>query len=176
MRNKNGQFIVGFRHTEASKIKMSITRKKLGIKPPSNLGKHHSKETRNKIRIANTGKKHSLETKKKISEFVKNNPPSHSFKKGHKFNFSPWNKGIKWLRMKDESNPRWKGDDVGYCGLHTWIYRKLGRPTTCEHCGKTGLTGRKIHWANKSGKYLRNINDWLRLCVKCHSKYDIYHP
>ena len=22
-------------------------------------------------------------------------------------------------------------------------------------------------------KYKRNLNDWMRLCVKCHRKYDI---
>lgn len=26
--------------------------------------------------------------------------------------------------------------------------------------------------ANKSGQYLRNLNDWFRLCVSCHKIYD----
>jgi len=34
------------------------------------------------------------------------------------------------------------------------------------------LTGKKIHWANKSGEYLRDKDDWIRLCCKCHKKYD----
>lgn len=74
---------------------------------------------------------------------------------------------------KGEKNCNWKGDKVGYWALHKWVYRILGKPITCEHCGKTGLTGRKIHWANKSGQYLREKNDWLRLCVSCHRKYDL---
>ena len=33
--------------------------------------------------------------------------------------------------------------------------------------------GKKMyHWANISKSYKRNRNDWLRLCVPCHMKYD----
>jgi len=56
--------------------------------------------------------------------------------------------------------------------LHCWVKRYLGKPTTCEHCGKTGLIGNSIHWANKDHLYKRNLIDWLRLCAKCHRKYD----
>lgn len=72
----------------------------------------------------------------------------------------------------EEKSRWWKGDKVQYRGLHNWIERKCGKPTKCEHCGKDGLTGHKIHWANKSGKYLRKLSDWLRLCAKCHKQYD----
>ena len=89
------------------------------------------------------------------------------FKKGH----ITWNKGKK-SDCHNEKHPNWKGKDVGYVGLHTWVARYLGKPTTCEHCGKTNLTGHSIHWANKSQKYLRDLSDWIRLCVKCHSEYD----
>ena len=66
----------------------------------------------------------------------------------------------------------WKGNVVSYRGLHYWIYRKLGSPKKCEKCLKNNLIGRQIQWANKSGKYKRNLKDWIRLCRKCHSKYD----
>lgn len=75
-------------------------------------------------------------------------------------------------KMFGKDNPKWKGDDPGYRALHYWQERQLGKPTKCEHCLKDNLFGRKIHWANKSHKYLRNKNDWIRLCVKCHKKYD----
>jgi len=74
----------------------------------------------------------------------------------------------------------WKGDKVGYDGLHNWI-RKYGSPRQwCEHCGELGywiisIKGIKrwsIHWANKSGKYKRDLSDWLGLCAKCHKQYD----
>lgn len=74
--------------------------------------------------------------------------------------------------LVDEQTNRWKGDDVGYDGLHDWVYRKLGRPGTCEDCGKNGLTGKNIHWANISGEYKRELNDWKRLCVSCHHRFD----
>lgn len=72
----------------------------------------------------------------------------------------------------DEKSPHWSGDNVGYRGLHQWVESKLGKPNTCIHCGKSGLAGRQIHWANKSRKYKRSIFDWLRLCAKCHKIYD----
>lgn len=66
----------------------------------------------------------------------------------------------------------YKGDKVGYDALHDWVKRELGTPLRCEHCGKNNLTKQKIHWANKSRKYIRVIDDWIRLCVSCHRKYD----
>lgn len=59
-----------------------------------------------------------------------------------------------------------------YISLHDWVRRHLGAPCICEHCGKSGLKERKIHWANKSGEYKRDLKDWIRLCVDCHFKYD----
>lgn len=57
----------------------------------------------------------------------------------------------------------------GYHGLHKWIQRKRGKPSLCELC-KT--TEGKFEWSNISGKYLEDITDWQRLCIKCHRKYD----
>ena len=90
------------------------------------------------------------------------------FKKG----IAPWNKGMEYNQIKGEKHFAWKGNKVGYEALHTWIYRNLGKPTQCEFCGRDGLSGKYIHWANKSRKYLRTLSDWLRLCAKCHWKYD----
>ncbi len=56
----------------------------------------------------------------------------------------------------------------GYRTIHKWIVRTLGQPCKCVECGKDGLTGRQIHWANISGEYKKDINDWIRLCVRCH--------
>lgn len=72
----------------------------------------------------------------------------------------------------NELHPNWKGKDVGYHALHTWIYRKMGNPNTCELCGKKESNNYKIHWANKSVKYKRFLNDWIRLCAKCHYHFD----
>ena len=71
-----------------------------------------------------------------------------------------------------ELNPNWN-ENVGYTGLHMWVYSKLGKPKKCEHCGKDNLKGKFIQWANKSGDYSRDVSDWLRLCGSCHKKYDL---
>jgi hypothetical protein len=72
-----------------------------------------------------------------------------------------------------EEHPKWKGQDVSYSALHHWIKRKLGSPDICSQCGKSGLTGKYITWANISHKYLRHTSDWKRLCQSCHKKYDL---
>lgn len=72
-----------------------------------------------------------------------------------------------------KDHPLWKGDNVSYSGLHYWLARRLGKPRVCDHCGT--ITAKKYEWANKSGKYKRDITDWVRLCSRCHRIYD-NHP
>ena len=71
-----------------------------------------------------------------------------------------------------EQNGNWKGNFVSYKELHAWVARWLGKPDKCELCGKSGFIGKNIDWANKSGKYLRDLADWIRACRPCHRKYD----
>ena len=95
--------------------------------------------------------------------------------RGKKFQkgYIPWNKGMKFPQWSQEGHPNWKGKSIKYDGLHRWVYLKLGKPDTCKHCGKNGLKGIQIQWANKSGRYLRELKDWIRLCAGCHKKYDV---
>lgn len=81
--------------------------------------------------------------------------PKTAFKKGH--NLSP---------------KIWKGNNKDYVSLHTWVNKELGQPDTCINCKRAGLSGHLIHWANKSQEYKRDLDDWLRLCAKCHQAYD----
>lgn len=74
--------------------------------------------------------------------------------------------------MRGGNHPRWKGDSVKYESLHDWIQVQKGKAIKCEHCGSSGGKIRGCHWANKSGNYLRDLDDWISLCAKCHSKYD----
>jgi hypothetical protein len=97
-------------------------------------------------------------------KLVKVNPTS--FKKGQ----IPFNKGRE--HMMDEKHPQWKGDDVGYSALHTWIYRTWKKKEVCEFCGED----KKLDWANKNGIYNRNKINWLNLCRKCHLRYDRENP
>ena len=77
---------------------------------------------------------------------------------------------------KGERNGFWKGDDVGYHGLHKWIASERGKPTLCEHCGLCDPDHpKRFQWANKSHEYRRELNDWIRLCSRCHFKYDEQH-
>lgn len=57
-------------------------------------------------------------------------------------------------------------------GLHAWVKKNLGTPKRCEQCGRDNLTGKRIHWANISHEYRRDLSDWIRLCAPCHSHYD----
>ena len=82
------------------------------------------------------------------------------FKKGQ----TPWNKGL------DYRPSTYKGDNVGMRALHTWVERKLGKPSKCEHCGDQDA--KRYEWSNKSWEYKRDLSDWQRLCTKCHMNYD----
>jgi hypothetical protein len=110
--------------------------------------------------------------------------------KGKKLFYPVWNKGKKGLHKHSlktkllmsisrkgknagKKHYNWKGKNANYRSIHEWITNKLGKPTKCQHCKRTTLNTHGIHWANISGKYKRDeLSDWIRLCVKCHKKYD----
>lgn len=105
---------------------------------------------------------------------VRTNTGRTHFKKG----MTAWNKGVKTglvpksaFKKGDnlgEKHFAWKGDTVGYVGLHRWVRRMLGESYKCEQCNSM----RFVQWANKSGEYKRDLTDWVRLCRKCHHRYD----
>ena len=82
------------------------------------------------------------------------------------------------IKMKNvqqgNKNSNWKGDNVGYHGLHARISRKFGQPKFCSECGMTDKS-RKYHWANISKHYKKDNKDFKRLCVRCHRIFD-RHP
>ena len=130
-------------------------------------GSHHTEEAKRKVSEYNKahpirywlGKKnpHKQETIDKIVSANKKNGILEYFKT-HKF--------------KGKNHANWKGSKVSYTALHHWLYRELGKPDTCQFCKRSGLKGKFIQWANKSGEYKRELSDWLRLCAKCHYAYD----
>lgn len=103
-----------------------------------------------------------------------------AFKKGH----IPWNKDKKrppfseeWKRRMSEgqkgkklaeNNPNWKGNDVGYTGLHDWVGKKLPKPELCECCNEKP----PFDLCNISGEYKRDLDNWEWLCRKCHMTKD----
>ena len=65
-----------------------------------------------------------------------------------------------------DRNPTWKGDKVKYAGLHLWIQRQLGKAAVCVN----GHIASVYYWANISGKYKRDVNDFRQLCNSCNGK------
>lgn len=131
-------------------------------------GRKHSEETKKKISLNHKrpflGKKLSEKTRLKMS----NGRKGMVFSQEHKSNLSKSHVG----KYTGNKSPNWKGDQVGYVAMHYWVVRWKGKPEICENCGKSGLKGHKIHWANIDHKYRRVLEDYIRLCVKCHMQYD----
>ena len=107
-------------------------------------GKKHSEETKRKMSLDRTGHLVTAETRKKLS-----------------------------LGKKGEKNYSWVGDKIGYSGIHTWIVRTYGpaKDYPCMICAGTNGS-KKIDWANISGEYKRDAQDWTTLCRKCHMAFD----
>ncbi len=91
-----------------------------------------------------------------------------------------WNKGLtketdervlKYIRT-EEKHHQWKGDMVGYEGLHDWVSRQLGNAFWCFKCMSVNDISTIYDWANISREYKRNLTDWICLCRKCHKGYD----
>lgn len=53
--------------------------------------------------------------------------------------------------------------------IHRWITRKMGKANRCEICNRR-LD--KFQWANISGNYIRRVDDWKQLCLRCHKEFD----
>ena len=140
----------------SGKVRTAETKNKLR---QIGLGKKHSEETKKKMRNSRLGVKLSQETKEKISL-------AHRGKKK-----GPTPEDVKERirnKINGDKSPHWKASRVGYRGIHLWIERTLGRPKKCSHCQKISDDSREMQWANKSGRYLRDVSDWIRLCRKCH--------
>lgn len=131
--------------------------------------KFQSKEHREKNRLAHLGKRLSEESKKKISEALigKRKSLAHiqKLKANCKPNITSFKLGHKGF--SGERSGHWKGDNVGYDGVHDWLDTYFNKKE-CEFCGAL----ERLQWANKDGKYRRIREDYFVLCVKCHKKYD----
>jgi hypothetical protein len=68
-----------------------------------------------------------------------------------------------------ENNSSWKGNEASYTALHLRVQAARGKPSECSLCDAT--SGR-FEWANLTGDYA-NINDYARMCVICHRRFDL---
>lgn len=99
---------------------------------------------------------------------------SHECYSIDKKGFEPWNKGTKGLTSGNGGSlgPAEKsfiGDISEYKRIHYMVRKEFGNPEECSEC-KT--RDKRIEWANKKGRYVLDIKEWIPLCKKCHFKYD----
>lgn len=153
MRNPKGQFVKG--HTMSEEHK-TILRKKL-------TGVPKSKETKEKIGAKNKEKMKKLW---QDPEYKKRQIEAH---KGYVMPEEQKQK-IRANTPQEEASPHWKGDDVGYIGLHNWVRKWKGKADHCEMCGND--EPRMYHWANIDNEYRRVLEDYISMCVPCHRKHD----
>lgn len=81
-----------------------------------------------------------------------------------------WEKGKKYPQMarRGSSHGAWKGDHAGYQSIHIWLRGRKERTGICKRCGLRRVT----HFANVSGLYMRDVDDYIEVCVPCHRKID----
>jgi len=120
-------------------------------------GEKMSDKQRLKLSKAIRGHTVSLKTKEKIRKKLKGRKLKKEI--------------VEKMRLRlGEKSGGWKGDRVGYHGVHKWMNRMRGRPRYCEICKRTGK--KRYEWANKDHTHKRIIKDYMRLCQSCHVEYD----
>jgi hypothetical protein len=165
---KGHKIWLGKHLSEESKRKISKFHKG---RPNGRLGKHHSEETKRKISLAHKGLKPSEESRLRMSVGQKKRFANFpTWNEGTKGICKAWNKGKKFPQISGSKHWHWKGDEVGYFGIHDWIAKEKGVISKCDICGTTNA--KKFEWCNKDHKYKRILNDWFRACTSCHRKYD----
>jgi hypothetical protein len=154
-----------------------LRRKKISV---SLRGKTRTEEHCKNLSLSLIGKKLTLAHRKHLSEAHKGYKPTKAHRKALSLSLigNTHTKGYKFpkevgLKRSGEKAWNWKGKNASYNSLHAWIQRQLGKPNYCQSC-KT-KTAKRFDWANKSGKYKRNLTDWIRLCRKCHQQYDRFN-
>lgn len=142
-----------------------------------NKGKHFTQEWKDRISKSHKGDKNPMFGK--VREL---NPGfGKSFSKEHRIKLSQAHKDKrlseehkKKLSMKlkgknsSEKHYLWKGDQVKYNSLHTWIRKYLQRPDLCQMCNKN----EPKEVANITGTYNREFKNWKWYCHKCHKLFD----
>ncbi len=117
---------------------------------------------------------HSCYSKTKVGKAVfigGHTGKKHS--KEWKLEMSLKHKGKNLNGLTNKEHPQWKGGEANYRSIHAWVTRWKGKSELCEGCGKDGLKGKEIHWANIDHKYRRVLEDYIRLCRSCHLNYDL---
>lgn len=62
-----------------------------------------------------------------------------------------------------------KKKNVGYWGVHSWLYSNFGKAKVCEKCG----SDKRVQWSKlKNKSYKRKRENFWQLCCLCHMEYD----
>ncbi|KKN01753.1 hypothetical protein LCGC14_1124500 [marine sediment metagenome] len=126
-------------------------------------GKHHSDKTKKKIGDGNRGKSVSDKTRRKIGNIHRGKIVSEETK-------------IKISEsMKGDKHPNWKGGVAFYNTIHDWIKKYFIKLRLCEICNLPEHYDKKhnmMEWSNKTGKLIRDRNNWQYVHISCHKKYD----
>lgn len=144
----NSYITVAFKKKMSEKLKGN--KNALGHTPPI-----FSQAVKNQISAKLKGIKRSKETRLKMSLARKGKKPSP----------------VALASLREAGRRRWKPwEKLTYGSRHYRIRILYGKPTTCDHCGKTGSGF--YDWSNISFKYQESRKDWERLCRKCHGSYE----
>lgn len=81
-----------------------------------------------------------------------------------------WGHPESWRSKTVGNNAVHWQENPNYFTVHAWIRKRYNKLSYCEFCKKSKVN---LQIANKSHKNLREISDWLTLCVPCHKKYDL---
>lgn len=65
---------------------------------------------------------------------------------------------------REAEHPAWKGHDATYSTIHWWL-RRFKKWGVCWNCGRDDV---RTQWANVSGDYRREREDYVELCCSCH--------
>ena len=70
---------------------------------------------------------------------------------------------------KGKLSSAWKSQNAKYGSKHKWLLKNVNKPIICTFCHQKGS---RIEWANISGEYFRDKEDYIALCHKCHNNWD----
>lgn len=69
-----------------------------------------------------------------------------------------------------EDNHNWRGEDVGYHGMHIRVRKQRGKADHCERCGASD-PALNYDWASLVDNP-RSVDDFAPMCRSCHRKFD----
>lgn len=128
-------------------------------------------------RAIGSHRKFTEETKKKMSIAKLGNHFGNPANRKGKSNSKEHNENIQKAQYKivfSGKHNLWKGDNVGYRGIHHWLNNKFGKAKKCENKNCKFKIIKRYEWSLlKNKKYQRKRANFWQLCAGCHRNYDM---